>query len=335
VSVPTWIDFAAPLGMLALTGLAAAIPALRGGRLSAVQAIAAGQAPPAGRGYQPHRLAGRLPLPRPVTVGLAAPFSRPARSSVMLLSITAGLLAVVMATGLTDSIHKINHSAIQGLGQVQVIPRGVRGAALTPGQAATVAAAVRSQPGTRHYVAESNLFYTPPGFKVPKGAGQSPTRQPVTIAMPGLSQPASIYAYDGNPSWLGWALVAGRWYRSGEIDASPQLLAAIHKNVGQDITITVDGEPVTVRIAGEVFVPNPGPAMFVSWQTLGRTAAAKLAGNIASYDINLTPGTTTGAYIAALTRKLGTADYFVVTPAGPSVAAQIKSSHLPLWSSAG
>jgi putative ABC transport system permease protein len=80
VSVPTWIDFAAPLGMLALTGLAAAIPALRAGRLSVVQAIAAGQAPPAGRGYQPHRLAGRLLLPRPVTVGLAAPFSRPARA---------------------------------------------------------------------------------------------------------------------------------------------------------------------------------------------------------------------------------------------------------------
>jgi hypothetical protein len=58
--------------------------------------------------------------------------------------------------------------------------------------------------------------------------------------------------------------------------------------------------------------------------------AAKLAGNIASYDINLTPGTKTGAYIAALTRKLGTADYFVVTPAGPSVSAQIKSSYFHL-----
>ena len=36
-----------------------------------------------------------------------------------LLSITAGLTAVVMATGLSDSIHKLNHSAVQGLGQVQ------------------------------------------------------------------------------------------------------------------------------------------------------------------------------------------------------------------------
>jgi len=132
VTVPVWIEFAAPLGMLALTGVAAAIPAFRAGRMSAVQAIAAGQAPRPGRGYLAHRLAARLALPRPLAVGLAAPFSRPARSAITLLSITAGLMAVVMATGLSDSIHKINHSAVQGLGQVQVTPRGVRGAPFTP-----------------------------------------------------------------------------------------------------------------------------------------------------------------------------------------------------------
>jgi hypothetical protein len=36
------------------------------------------------------------------------------------------------AEGLDGCIHKINHSAIQGLGQVQVTSRGVRGSALTP-----------------------------------------------------------------------------------------------------------------------------------------------------------------------------------------------------------
>lgn len=156
VRVPMWIDVTAPLGMLALTGLAAALPALRAGRMSALKAITAGQAPPAGRGYRPHRLAGRLPLPRPVTVGLAAPFSRPARSAITVLSITAGLLAVVMATGLSDSIHKINHSAIQGLGQVQVTPRGVRGAPFSSSQITTAQAAVRSEPGTQRFVADSD-----------------------------------------------------------------------------------------------------------------------------------------------------------------------------------
>ncbi len=77
-----------------------------------------------------------------------------------------------------------------------------------------------------------------------------------------------------------------------------------------------------------MFVPTPGPELFISWQTLGPVAAAKLAVN--SYDINVQPGTNTNAYISGLTRKLGTTDYFVVTPAGPSVAAQIKSSYFHL-----
>ena len=47
--------------------------------------------PAAGHGYAAHRLAGRLPLPRPVTIGLAAPFTRPARSAVTLAAITFGL----------------------------------------------------------------------------------------------------------------------------------------------------------------------------------------------------------------------------------------------------
>ena len=71
--------------------LAALGPALRAGRLSAVAAIASGRAPAAGRGYALHRLAARLSsgrrlrLPRPVSLGLAAPFARPARALIPLL----------------------------------------------------------------------------------------------------------------------------------------------------------------------------------------------------------------------------------------------------------
>jgi putative ABC transport system permease protein len=71
--VPLWIDITAPAGLLALAAAATLVPALRAGRLSAVQAIAAGQAPRAGHGYLAHRLAATLRLPRPVSIGLAAP----------------------------------------------------------------------------------------------------------------------------------------------------------------------------------------------------------------------------------------------------------------------
>jgi putative ABC transport system permease protein len=91
VAVPLWINLTAPLGMLALAGLGAAVPAMRAGRLGAVAAITAGQTPRAGRGAAPYRLAARLGLPEPAAAGLAAPFSRPARSAVMLVALLFGL----------------------------------------------------------------------------------------------------------------------------------------------------------------------------------------------------------------------------------------------------
>jgi putative ABC transport system permease protein len=107
VAIPVWITIAAPAAMLALTALAALVPAMRAGRLPAVQAITTGQAPRAGHGHVAHRLAGRLPLPRPVTAGLAAPFTRPSRSAATLTSITIGLTAAVLAVGLGSQITKI------------------------------------------------------------------------------------------------------------------------------------------------------------------------------------------------------------------------------------
>jgi putative ABC transport system permease protein len=120
---PLWINLTVPLSMCALTGLAALVPALRAGRLPTVAAITAGQAPRAGHGYAAHRLAARLPLPRPLTVGLAAPFTRPARSAVTLAAVTFGLTAVVLAVGLDSSIAKINGAARQWNQKVVVGPR--------------------------------------------------------------------------------------------------------------------------------------------------------------------------------------------------------------------
>jgi len=65
LGVPLWVNVAVPLAMCGLVALAAVLPALRAGRLSATQALAAGRAPRTGRGYLAHRLLGRLALPRP------------------------------------------------------------------------------------------------------------------------------------------------------------------------------------------------------------------------------------------------------------------------------
>jgi putative ABC transport system permease protein len=295
VFVPQWINLTVPLGMLVLAGLAAAVPAVRAGRLPAVQAIVAGQAPRAGRGAVPYRLAARLPLPETVTVGLAAPFSRPARSAVTLAALLFGLTGVVLGTSLNTSIHKINNSAFHGLGQLEA-GLNSRTDTLSPSQEAAVRAAIRAQPGTLHYVAESDLTYSGtlsgPTSVVSEAVGNPRPTVSVRIAgRPGLAVMA--YAYNGDSSWLGWSLVSGRWYNGpGQIDVSTGFTAHTGLTVGDRVTLTVNGKPVTVRIAGEVFVPTGVPTMWVSWPTLGGAAAGLTANH---YDIALTPGTSTQA----------------------------------------
>lgn len=323
VSVPLWINITVPLSMLALTGLASAVPAVRAGRLSAAQAIAAGQAPRVGRGYAPYRLAGKLALPRPVTIGLAAPFSRPARSAVTLAALVFGLTGVILAASLNASIHKINHSSVQGLGQVQVTARGGRQYMLTPSQNKAILAALRAQPGTLRYVAETDLVKFPAGLRPAPG---SRFRESVAVGVsvrPGMG--LAVNAYNGDSAWLGWNLISGRWYhRPGEVDASSAFLAATGRKVGDRITLTAGGKPVRVRIVGEVFMAVPDSTVFTSTQTLG---AAGLA--VSQYDIALKPGASTQAYINALNRTLGPG-YEAYTPSGSSVAAQINTSYFRL-----
>ena len=78
LSVPIWVTVVVAMAGLATVTVAATVPALRAGRLRPVEAIAVGRTPVAGRGQWAQRLAGRLPVPRPISLGLANPV-HPAR----------------------------------------------------------------------------------------------------------------------------------------------------------------------------------------------------------------------------------------------------------------
>src|SRR6185503_5310590 len=62
----------------------------------------------AARGYGAHRLLGKARrLPRPLTLGLAAPFARPARTLVTLVAVLLGGTAVTFAAGLATSLDRV------------------------------------------------------------------------------------------------------------------------------------------------------------------------------------------------------------------------------------
>jgi putative ABC transport system permease protein len=283
--VPWWASVVAPAGMIALTALAALGPALRAGRLSAAEAIAAGRAPRAGHGYAAHRLAARLRLPRPVGLGLAAPFARPARTMVSLAAIAFGATAVIFAFGLHSSLSRA--AASQTLSatvpvQVQQFGPGAGPQQLPDAaQNAAVTAVLRAQPGTQHDVA----IY---------GEG---------VRVPGIAESVNAQAFGGDASWIDDGIITGHWYDApGEVDVNTEFLTQSDLAVGDTATVTIGTHPVTVRIAGEVFQPSNQPMLFGSAQTLPGLATTA---NLQEYYVGLRPGTSASAYIRAVNARLG------------------------------
>ena len=240
--VPAWVDAGVPVAMCLLVGIAALLPAVRAGRLSAVQAIATGRAPRTGRGYAAHRLLGRLRLPRPVTIGLAAPFARPARTGITLAAILLGATTVTLAVGLSSSLNLV----VAGLSHAKAEPVqvGIPWAAsagpagIRPPQAGTgplptaaaaqhaVVAALRAQPGTLHYVAQADQM----------------------AGVAGLSQPVSVNAFRGNASWTGYDMISGHWYTGpGQVDVASHFLTVTGTAIGDTITLILNGRQIPVR----------------------------------------------------------------------------------------
>jgi putative ABC transport system permease protein len=312
LGVPVWVNVAVAAAMCCLVGLAAVVSALRAGRLSAVQAIAAGRAPRSGRGYTAHRLLGRLGLPRPLTIGLAAPFARPSRSAFTLVVVLLGATTVTLVVGLGGSLSRVVYGlSLARTEQVRVAylggsggpggsgPGAGQGAGLPPvagsgggplpvGQPMdaaarrTVAAALRAQPGTLHYVAEAD--------------------EQATVF--GVSGPISVTAYLGNAGWTGYGMISGRWYSGpGQVDVPAYFLAVTGKTIGDTVTITVDGRAVPVRIVGEIFGnQNNGLAMVTDWPTLASADPGLAAGE---YDVGLRPGTSPSGYAQQVQTALG------------------------------
>jgi putative ABC transport system permease protein len=311
-SAPLWALVAAPLGMLALTMLAAFVPALRAGRLSATAAIAAGRAPRAGRGYLVHRIASRLGLPRPVGIGLAQPFARPGRTLVTLAAIAFGATAVIFAVGLNSGLGQAaqaqTHSAAapvlieQNLGQA--VP-GAHAVKAGPGsgpqpptaaQTAQLASVLSAQPGTARYIAN----YTTP------------------VRVSGISGQVTAQVYGGDASWLDFGMISGRWAGgAGQVDVSTAFLTQSGLKVGDTTTVTVPtagvlgqgpnarfatSRQVTVTIAGEIFAPSSQPRIVGGPQSL---PGAATAANLNQYYVGLKPGTNVAGYVRGLNGRFG------------------------------
>lgn len=257
LSVAWWVDIAVPAAALLVVGLAALIPALRAGRLHTVEVLAVGRAPRTGRGRWAHRTLARLPLPRPVTQGLATPFTHPVRALAMLLAVAFGTAAVTFAVGLTSSLSAVgssqdpeNRAAVTVTtavphtiaapppppvgGGEQPTPSPANGETAEPAAAdpAKVRSALDSQAGTASYYGTLRT----------------------EVAVAGLSGSVRASLYEGDAREGGRAMLSGHWISGkGQVVVPTRFLERTSTEVGDTIRLTHERESADLRIVGESF----------------------------------------------------------------------------------
>ncbi|MBO3746280.1 ABC transporter permease [Streptosporangiaceae bacterium NEAU-GS5] len=264
LTVAPWIDVVVPAGLLTLVALAALVPALRAGRLSAIEAITTGRAPRAEHGRAAQRLLGGLRLPRAVTLGLARPFARPARAATMLAAVLFGATTITFALGLGSSLYLIEDALLHDRSAPLEVAM-MRGPDAVPYDGSLLKT-IKDQPGTAHVVGID--------------------RRDVTI--PGLSGSLPMTVFDGDVSWTGRQLISGRWFRTpDEVVVPTGLLNSMALSVGDSTALEQDGARRTVHIVGEIFeTDDAGLQVF----------ALDPAATATRYEVALTPGTDLETY---------------------------------------
>jgi len=286
--VALWVDAVVVGGALAIVALTALAAAARAGRLRSVDALAVGRTPRPGRGRWAARLTSRLPLSRPVTLGLAHPFARPVRTVSIVAAIAFGAAAVTFAVGLGTSLNRVQE--VEDIADVQVgAPHRMEQGGPAPGprepqpfdDPAAIEKVIAAQAGTGGYMGVA--------------------RSEITAA--GVTGELDAVAVTGPDSARYYQAVSGDWLTGpGQIVVSTPFLTASGKRVGDSIVLTDNGVDVAVRIVGEVFNTDSDGMQVVTDIATLRAAEPDLAPSV--YYVTLQSGTDAAAYASALTTAL-------------------------------
>ena len=269
------VDLLGLAAILMLVIVTTVLASVRAGRQSAAAAIAAGSAPSSGRGARLATLAGGLPIQRALSLGLGESSARPVRSAMTVGAILIGVATVTFALGLHDSLTMVA-SAVTRDRQVQVqVYRDAVGKSQQGGLSEQQATAlIASQAGTARFV----------------GVGHA------DINVAGAGHPVAVYGYRGDASWLGYQMIHGRWFSAtGEAVAPTAFFARTGRHIGDSITASLDGQPVAIKLVGEIFDQQGDDILL-------RTGIETLPGRttVWNYEIQLRPGSDPSRYAAAI-----------------------------------
>jgi len=265
---------------------ATVLSSLRAGRQSAAGAIAAGSSPAVHGGSLQARVAGRLPLPKSLSLGLGDSLARPVRSAMTVIAIVIGVATVTFASGLHLTLEMVASALIRDQ-QVQVqVYRESAGKADQGGfDDPAVTALIARQPGTARFV----------------GIGHA------SASVAGAGESVPVTTYRGDSSWVGYVLINGRWFNGpGEAVAPTAFFTRLGRHVGDTITADFYGTPVQLKLVGEIFDQQGDDILL-------RTGFDSVPGKLVAwnYDVQLKPGTDAVAYASA------------IESAGPGVSAEL------------
>ncbi|WP_128376459.1 ABC transporter permease [Streptomyces cavernae] len=259
LSVAWWVDVTVPAAALVVVGLAALIPALRAGRLRTVEAIAVGRSPRTGRGQWAHRAMGRLPLPRPVTYGLATPFTHPGRTLAMLLAVAFGTVAATFAVGLTSSLTAVGTSQDpESRAPVTVTTTKLNNVAPPPPPPAGGSVASPS-PAGGSVASPSEPEVADPAkvrsaIKSQAGTGSYYGRMRTEVAVAGISGSVQAGLYQGDSRSGSYEMISGHWITGkGQVVVPTRFLERTSTKIGDTVRVTYEKETANLRIVGESF----------------------------------------------------------------------------------
>ncbi|MCW6003297.1 FtsX-like permease family protein [Micromonospora sp. CPCC 205371] len=286
--VELWVDAVVVGGALVMVAVTALAASARAGRLRSVDALAVGRTPRPGRGQWAARLTSRLPISRPLTLGLAHPFARPVRAVSIVAAIAFGAASVTFAVGLGTSLNRVQE--VEDIADVQVgMPREFGMGGPPPGprepeqfdDPAAIEKVIAAQAGTSGYMG------------VARGE----------ITAVGIAAALDVVAVTGPDSARYYQMVSGTWLTGpGQIVVSTPFLTAAGKQVGDSVVLNDSGVDITVKIVGEVFNTDSDGMQVVTDIATLRAAEPELAPS--TYYVTVRSGTDAGAYAKALTTAL-------------------------------
>jgi putative ABC transport system permease protein len=266
------------LGVLVIVGLFTLLPAWRGGRIAPVQAITTGFNPSQRRASVVARLASWAHLPLMVVTGVKDVFTRPGRALLTIVALLMTVMTFVFALGMNAMIDKlVDNPALSG----------------DAFDATVVAGTIDQEVAERIFARHDEIV----AFH-----GRASTR--ASLVQDGETLSFQVRGLGGQYDAFPYAIGEGRMIAApGETVVGIGLINLLDLQIGDEMQVTVNNQPLALRIVGRVLDDEDQAELaFMTLETL-QAVDPSLQPNV--YALLLKEGTDTEALKTALTQESG------------------------------